>query len=226
MHELAMLFFAAYVACVHIRFVLIFTIFLAPIVATVLARWVPPYDAVKDRHALNFVIIAVVVMSTMALLPSKRDLNEMVAKDYPVGAVEYLRQNPQPTGMFNEYGWGGYLIWQLPEQRVFIDGRGDIYEYSGVFKDYIDIASLSRNTFQLLGKYGVRSCLVQTKGPLATLLSASSDWKQVYSDDLSAIFVEAHNPGILTSDRRIQAAQSRPRSVTKLDDLGSQARSQ
>ncbi len=30
-----------------------------------------------------------------------------------------------------------YLIWQLgPQQKVFIDGRADMYEYSGVFQDY------------------------------------------------------------------------------------------
>ena len=217
LHELAMLFFAAYAACVHIRFVLIFTIFLAPIVATVLSRWVPPYDAAKDRHVLNVLIMALVLIGLVKLLPSRRDLDEMVAKDYPVRAVEYLRQNPQPSQMFNEYGWGGYLIWQLPEHKVFIDGRGDLYEYSGVFKDYIDIASLNRNTFQLLRKYGVQSCLVQSKGALATLLSASPGWTQVYSDQLSTIFVGAPKYQTVASTDQ-NAAASTYATVTKLDD--------
>ena len=216
LHELAMLFFAAYAACVHIRFVLIFAIFLAPIVATILARWVPPYDPAKDRHVLNFIIIALVLVALVKLLPSNRDLDQMVAKDYPVRAVEYIRHNPQPAEMFNEYGWGGYLIWQLPEHKVFIDGRADLYEYSGVFEDYIDISSLNRNTFQLLRKYGVRSCLVQTKGSFATLLTASPDWKAVYADELSTIFVEADKRETARHTR--QVPQSADRSVTKLDD--------
>jgi hypothetical protein len=219
LHELAMLFFAAYAACVHIRFVLIFTIFLVPIVATILARWVPPYDAAKDRHVLNVIIMAFVVIGLVKLLPSRRDLDEMVAKDYPVRAVAYLRQNPQPSQMFNEYGWGGYLIWQLPEHKVFIDGRGDLYEYSGVFKDYIDIASLNRNTFQLLRKYGVQSCLVQSKSPLATLLSASPEWTAVYTDELSTIFVGVHKPQTAAGAARFQnVAPSIYARVTKLDD--------
>ncbi len=219
LHELAMLFFAAYAACVHIRFVLIFAIFLAPIVATILSRWVPPYEAAIDRHVLNAIIIALVVIGLVKLLPSKRDLDKMVAKDYPVRAIEYLRQNPQPNEMFNEYGWGGYLIWQLPEHKVFIDGRGDLYEYSGVFKDYIDIASLNRNTFQLLRKYDVHSCLVQSSGPLATLLSASPEWIRVYNDELSAIFVETHSSHAVSGAAALQnVAHVTQPTVTKLDD--------
>ena len=54
-----------------------------------------------------------------------------IAKDYPVAAVDYLRQHPHPKGMFNDYFYGGYLIWRLgPQHKVFIDGRGDLYEYS------------------------------------------------------------------------------------------------
>ena len=219
LHELAMLFFAAYAACVHIRFVLIFAIFLAPIVATILSRWVPPYEAAIDRHVLNAIIIALVVIGLVKLLPSKQDLDKMVAKDYPVRAIEYLRQHPQPNEMFNEYGWGGYLIWQLPEHKVFIDGRGDLYEYSGVFKDYIDIASLNRNTFQLLRKYDVHSCLVQSSGPLATLLSASPEWIRVYNDELSAIFVETHSSHAVSGAAALQnVAHVTQPTVTKLDD--------
>jgi len=42
---------------------------------------------------------------------------------YPKEAVTYLRQNLPEGQIFSEYGWGGYLIWNLPEKKVFIDGR-------------------------------------------------------------------------------------------------------
>ena len=92
--------------------------------------------------------------------------------------------------MFNDYGYGGYLIWQLgPQHKVFIDGRADLYEYSGVLQDYMKIVNLDREALSLLRKYDIQSCLVNRKDAVATLLAASPDWKQVYSDDLSAIFV-------------------------------------
>ena len=50
-----------------------------------------------------------------------------------MGAVDYLKKNPLPGPMYNNYGFGGYLVWSRgPEQKVFIDGRGDVYERGGV----------------------------------------------------------------------------------------------
>ena len=67
--------------------------------------------------------------------------------------VRYLKQrgvyvlfNTNGT-LLNEYGWGGYLIWSLgPQQKVFIDGRADIYEYAGVLPDYISMTRMESST--------------------------------------------------------------------------------
>jgi hypothetical protein len=196
LQELVLLLFGVYAACVHIRFVLIFVMMFVPILASLLAKWMPSYERSKDKYALNVVVIALLILALVRFMPGKAELAEVVAKDYPVGALQYLREHPQPTGMFNEYGYGGYLIWKLgPEHKVFIDGRADIYEYSGVFQDYMHIANLDREALSLLAKYNIQSCLIGRKGALATLLAASPDWKQTYSDDLSVIFVRSRPSG-------------------------------
>jgi hypothetical protein len=188
--EMGMLLFAVYAICVHIRFVSVFVMLFAPILANILVRWVPPYERAKDKYILNVALIALTVAALIKYLPGNAELHKMVAKDYPVGAVEYLRQHPQPTGMFNDYGYGGYLIWQLgPEHKVFIDGRADLYEYSGVFGDYMKIVNLDAQALPLLRKYGIESCLVGRADAIATLLAAAPDWERVYADDLSAIFI-------------------------------------
>jgi hypothetical protein len=56
-----------------------------------------------------------VIEITMALI-SREDT-------YPVHAIAYLRESPSKGNLFSIYGWGGYLIWQYPEKKVFIDGR-------------------------------------------------------------------------------------------------------
>ncbi len=197
LQEMVLLLFGVYAACVHIRFLLIFVMLFAPVVASILARWMPRYDGTKDQYVLNLVIIIFGVMLLVRFLPGNAELRKVVAKDYPVGAVAYLREHPQPTGMFNAYGYGGYLIWQLgAEHRVFIDGRADIYEYSGVFQDYIHIANVNSDALALLTKYKIQSCLVQRADPIATLLAASPSWKRVYFDDLSAIFIRSSQPAI------------------------------
>lgn len=42
---------------------------------------------------------------------------------YPKQAVEFLAKSRSCGQLFSTYGWGGYLIWKLPEKKVFIDGR-------------------------------------------------------------------------------------------------------
>jgi hypothetical protein len=130
------------------------------------------------------------VALVIGYFPSRGRLEEIVAQQSPVRAVEYLRQHPVPGPMFETYEFGDYLVWSMaPAQRVFIDGRGELYERGGVFADYLHIASLKPGALGVLRGYGVQSCLVRRDEPLATVLAALPDWQQAYSDDLSVLFV-------------------------------------
>jgi hypothetical protein len=189
LEEVALLFFAVYAACVHIRFLFLFVLVFAPLLAGMFERWIPAYQPAKDRPWLNGTLLALVGGGLLAFFPSSSELDQMVARNYPRDAVAYLREHPVET-LFNEYGWGGYLIWSAsPAHRVFIDGRADIYEYSGVLTDYLRITRLDPDTLGLLRKYGVEACLLGREAPLGTLLEALPDWKRVYSDELSNLFV-------------------------------------
>ncbi len=174
-------------ACLHVRFLLLFVPFFAPILATMLARWLPRYERHKDKYFLNALLMAGMTAAMVRYFPSVEHLQEKVAKQFPVGAISYLRQHPAPGPMFNTYGYGGYLIWS--GQKVFIDGRGDLYEQGGVFSDYMHITLLKPDALAVLQGYHVESCLLERSEPMSTVLSASSDWKKVYSDNVSALFV-------------------------------------
>jgi hypothetical protein len=94
--------------------------------------------------------------------------------------------------MYNNYEFGGYLIFALDgRNKVFVDGRTDIYERAGVLADYASIAGVSPNSLPLLRAYNVQSCLLRHGEALATLLAASSQWQKVYADDLSVLFVRS-----------------------------------
>ena len=53
----------------------------------------------------------------------------------------------------------------------------------------VQIAEGAPTAFPLLQAYNVLSCLIERDEPLATLLSASSQWQEVYADELSVLFV-------------------------------------
>lgn len=67
---------------------------------------------------------------------------------YPVKAVQFIKQNNFSGQIFSSYGWGGYLIWNIPEKKTFIDGRMAIWkrdtapdnESKNAFEDYLKIS--------------------------------------------------------------------------------------
>lgn len=42
---------------------------------------------------------------------------------YPDKAIAYAKAHRSEGQLFSTYNWGGYLIWQYPSKKVFIDGR-------------------------------------------------------------------------------------------------------
>ena len=188
--ELSLLLFAIYAAFVHRRLAILFVLIFAPLLAALLARWIPSYQFATDRLALNSAFLILMGGLLLGLFPSRPEIKQRVAGHYPQGAVEYLRHHPVKGPMFNSVGWGGYLIRELgPEHKVFIDSRLDMYEYAGVLSDYLRIANLDPQALYLLHKYGIEACLLQREAPLATVLAALPDWEQVHVDKLSTLFV-------------------------------------
>ena len=85
--------------------------------------------------------------------------------------------------MWNDPGWGGYLLWALgPDHKVFIDGRLDFYEHAGVLSDFIHIVKLEPDVLFMMRKYGIKSCLTAPGTPLDTFLAAQRDWQRRLHD--------------------------------------------
>jgi len=193
--ELALLFTGIAGACIHMRMVLVFVPFSAPLYGVILARWIPRYEPAKDKHALNAILMTLVVAAVIGYFPSRADLESIVEQKWPVRAVAYLRQHPAPQPMLNSYGYGGYLIWQMSDiHKVFIDGRADIYMHTGVFVDYLHIARLGFPAPFLLNAYNVQSCLLDRTEILATLLNASPEWQKAYGDPVSVLYIRRPRP--------------------------------
>jgi hypothetical protein len=156
--------------------------------ATMAARWISGYDRSKDKYLLNAALMAGIVVAIVHYFPSRAYLEKRVADQFPVHALEYIRQHPLPGPLFNSYGFGGYMI--LSGYKTFIDGRGELFEEVGVFGDYMHITLLEPGAMKVLEGYGIRSCLLERDEPLATVLSFMPDWQKVYSDNVSALYVK------------------------------------
>lgn len=191
LEELLLLGVGAWMALSHQRMAIVFGLLAAPVVSRLLGNFWDGYDEEKDKPAINaaFLILASAVI--FLAFPSRVALAKQVEDGSPVKAVEYIKAHQLQGNMLNAYDYGGYLIWALPEHPVFIDGRADLYEWSGVLTQFAKWATLQEDPNLLLDKYNVSFCLLERSSPVAQVLPLLPEWKEVYSDNASVIFVRS-----------------------------------
>ena len=131
-------------------------------------------------------ILYVLVFALKAPPQTEIDYRFADKDSFPIDAAAYLKQNPPEGKMFNDYGWGGYLIWNLPEEKVFIDGRADIY-MKKVFGDYLKVTGLKPEAASLLEEYRIGWVFMPAGSPLVQALKFSPRWSVLYEDKTAAI---------------------------------------
>ncbi len=110
------------------------------------------------------------------------------------GAAKFLKDNHLDGNLFNSYEAGNYLLFaRYPQNRVFIDGRVDVYGAEGL-RLYTAVHHAAKGWEKILDERSVEICVLATKMSSESLLLAalhrSPDWALVYWDDLSAIYVK------------------------------------
>lgn len=109
---------------------------------------------------------------------------------FPVNAVRYLEENPQSGNMFNEFNWGGYLLYQMwPEYNVFLDSQSDFYG-EDLMREYDQIMNANDDWQNLLQKYDVDWLIIPSNSPLAGEISNTLTWEIIYSDNTSMIGIQ------------------------------------
>jgi hypothetical protein len=110
----------------------------------------------------------------------------------PVAAAEYLRSHPQAgQRLFNEMGYGSYLIWALyPQSQVFIDPRVELYPIEQ-WQDYITINQGQSHNELLIDKYDVTRVILdrEIQPDLSEALGRDRQrWALEYQDQQSQIY--------------------------------------
>jgi hypothetical protein len=111
-------------------------------------------------------------------------LDEVKRRFFPSDAVIWLKENDDQATIFNDYNWGGYLIYHLPESPVFVDGRTDLFG-DEILEDYLRIISVD-GWERLLADYQVDTLLIKS-GSNLDLFATKSGWQELYRDSIAVI---------------------------------------
>ena len=192
--ELLLLALGTWLAVSHTRMVFVFGILAAPILCRVLSDFWNGYIAEKDRPWPNLVVIMGSLIILVLAFPRHSNIAQQLDRNNPVGALAFMRANHISGPMLNEYAYGGYLIWAAPEYPVFVDGRSEVFEWSGVLGDLTQWETLQQDPRQLLDKYHISFCLLARTSPMTTVMALLPGWSVAYKDQTSVIFMRV-NPG-------------------------------
>jgi hypothetical protein len=112
---------------------------------------------------------------------------------YPIEAVDWIKHHREQLGtkLYNDYHDGGFLLWWLSEERIFIDGRMPAWEIGDrrIFQDYMSLAAHDPPALAILGKYGVDWALVRRDSILDQALERQPEWSRTYVDRKVSVYV-------------------------------------
>jgi len=201
--DLGLVFSAIILPLISIRHVIFFPLLIFPIFISEIANclWWQKFlqrqqtiPKEKNLYQVLFLVFLIFLIVKVLNLPHTA-LNDTYL---PIQAVNFIEKEGLQGPMYN-LEMGGYLIWRLwPEQKVFLDGRNEIYT-GKIIKDYIEIAKTEGDWETAIDEYEINYFILWYREPLYNLvvkmepLIKQKDFRLVYWDDVALIYVKDNN---------------------------------
>ena len=147
-------------------------------------------DIGKMEFVLNWLLLTVTVVGLILYYPVLHEKDaETINKMVPVKATEFIVRAGINGRMFHSYAYGGYLIQTLhPTQKVFIDGRADMYGDKFI-EEYMAISSGAAGWKEKFEKYGIDYVVMQRDTPLIQILKAQGNFRLVFEDEINSVLL-------------------------------------
>ncbi len=114
---------------------------------------------------------------------------DLLRVDYPVRAVAWMNRHHLSGKIFDEYTWGGYIVWELPGSRVFIDPRTGVLLFPrGFVQEWKDAVETREGWRQTLKKGNPDYVLLVIDNYLSSQLAEEKDWKLLFKDGISVLY--------------------------------------
>jgi len=194
-----LLVFAAtsFLAIRGVRFVALAAILQAPILGYNLQALLDriPGQRWRSRRGLQAAIAILLIVVGGALIFKQSFADYTVHRfglginetRFPQEAVHYLRELNPEGNIYNSWPIGGYLLWELPERKIFLDGR-----YLGAQLELM--AQLNKMTETeiraLFNRLDVRAAILTRKDSrLTAFFSRAEDFRLAYFDDNALLYL-------------------------------------
>ncbi len=115
-------------------------------------------------------------------------MQRKVAGVFPVEAAAVVAERGYEGPLYNDFNWGGFLIWSLPNLPVVLDGRTNLHGDERIFRIGNTWAAGPgwRDDPDLAASNVV---LADVSSPLAGMLVFDERFQLVYEDALARVFI-------------------------------------
>jgi hypothetical protein len=147
-------------------------------------------DLGEKEIPLNWAILTLAACGLAIASPRFQEAQQQrLERILPVRAVDFVLANGIAGRMFNDYTYGGYLLYRMsPEQKVFIDGRADLYGDQFI-ADYVQVNHGKAEWKKKFEKLDVDFAIVSTDAPIRQLLLTEGTFREVYADVNHSVLV-------------------------------------
>jgi hypothetical protein len=106
---------------------------------------------------------------------------------YPIQATQFVSDHHLQGPMYNSFDWGGFLIFNLRDYPVSIDGRNDFYGPANFARVQNTMNGVGYKNDPDFARSGF--VLMERGQPLARVLASDPAFRLAYSDHLAVVFV-------------------------------------
>ena len=170
---------------------------------------------------LKAYLLTCLLLTSLSILLSVNFISDpfsstVYVKEYPGRALDFIKSDTELDNLkiFNNYAWGGYMIFKDPTKKIFIDGRLPqvYYKKHSFLEEYLAFFQSDEEIKEKLKEYDIGLVLLPAKDKRASAsrlekflfylkeddlnppnnfrkyLNNSADWQIIYNDEASVIY--------------------------------------
>jgi hypothetical protein len=201
-------FFASlFAALIAVRNAPLFALFAFPLVISAAAStvngwsWEPlehPRKVMEedDRRSVTFpyigmvlVVLGLIMASSGRIGPLQLVTDRFSEERFPVEAVRRAREaDLDGHKLFNQYRWGGYLLYSWPEQLIFIDGMANFFG-SELMEEYRSIWLTQEGWKEQLENRGIELMIIPPDVVLTQEVKKLDGWTVWFEDSTATVLL-------------------------------------
>lgn len=139
------------------------------------------------KYGFGYVLLLIIFIYYLPQLSSRIIIDNRI---YPVGSLEFIKQNNISGNLATTYNWGSYAFWKLyPQCKVLIDGRYEEVYSHDIYETAMQFSEHKGDWQKILKDYKTDALILPKNKYSPSDVLNLADWKPVYQDISSVLLL-------------------------------------